>query len=77
MIVAPAATKAETTPQCAQDWQKAEAQALAADGDKSDELREAGYQAYRRCFAAQAPRRSSFPALTRQAQALIDLLPKK
>jgi hypothetical protein len=76
VIVAPAAVKAETTPQCAQGWKKAEAQAEKAEGDKGEQLREAGYQAYRRCFAAQAPRQGYFPALKRQAQALIDALPQ-
>jgi hypothetical protein len=75
VVVAPAAAKAETTPQCAQGWKKAEKQALQAEGDKSDELREEAYQAYRRCFAAQAPRRSYFAALTKQAQAFVGMLP--
>lgn len=77
VIVAPAAAKAETTPQCVQGWQKAEAQAEKAEGDKGDQLREDGYRAYRRCFAAQAPRQSSFPALTKQAQSIIELLSKQ
>ena len=76
VIVAPAAAKAETTPQCVQGWKKAEAQAEKAESDKGDQLREEGYRAYRRCFAAQAPRRSYFPALVKQAQALIDALPR-
>jgi hypothetical protein len=77
VIVAPAAAKAETTPQCLQGWKKAEAQAEKAESDKGDQLREAGYRTYRRCFAAQAPRRGYFPALVKQAQALIDALPKQ
>lgn len=77
VIVASAAAKAETTPQCVQSWKRAEAQAEKAASDKGDQLREAGYRAYRRCFAAQAPRQSYFPALRKQAQALIDELPAK
>jgi hypothetical protein len=77
VIVASAAAKAETAPQCVQGWKKAEAQAEKADSDKGDQLRDAGYRAYRRCFAAQAPRRSYFAALVKQAQALIDALPKR
>ena len=76
VIVAPAAVEAKTTPQCVQGWKKAEKQAEKADSDKGDQLREAGYRAYRRCFAAQAPRRSYFPALAKQAQTLIDALPR-
>jgi hypothetical protein len=76
VIVAPAAAKAETTPQCAQGWKKAEAQAEKAESDKGNQLREDGYRAYRSCFAAQAPRRGYFPALIKQAQTLIDVLPK-
>jgi hypothetical protein len=75
VIVAPVAVEAETTPQCAQAWKKIEAKA--AKVTDSSELTERGYQAYLRCFAAQAPRRGYFPTLTKQAQALIDALPKQ
>jgi hypothetical protein len=76
VIVAPAAVEAKTTPQCLQGWKKVEKQAETADSDKGDQLREAGYRAYRRCFAAQAQRQGFFPALKKQARALIDLLPQ-
>ncbi len=77
VIVTTAAAKAETTPQCVQAWKQAEAQADKAGTDKGDQLRETGYRAYRRCFAAQAPRQGWFSGLTKQAQALIDGLPTK
>ena len=74
VIVARAAVAAPTTPQCVHAWKTAEAQALRAP-EKTDELSEQAYRAYLGCFAAQAPRRSYFPALVKQAQALIDALP--
>lgn len=77
VIVAPAAATAATTRQCAQGWQKAEKQALQDQSDKASERREEAYRAYRGCFAAQAPRQSYFAALTKQAQALVDILPKQ
>jgi hypothetical protein len=77
VIVAPVAVAARTTPQCVQGWKRAEKQAdRAAQSDQGEQLRDAGYQAYRRCFATQAPRQGYFPALVKQAQALIDALPK-
>jgi hypothetical protein len=60
-----------------QAWKKAEKHAEKAGSDKGDQLRDAGYRAYRRCFAAQAARQSYFPALVKQAQALVDALPQK
>ncbi len=75
VIVAPAAVKAETSSQCAQGWKKAEQQASRDEPDKADELRGAGYRAYLRCFAAQAPQRGYLAALMKQAQALIDAMP--
>jgi hypothetical protein len=45
--------------------------------DESDELTEQTYGAYRVCFAAQAPKRGYFPALTKQAQAMINMLSKQ
>ena len=78
VIVAPIAVAAKTTPQCVQGWKTVEKQAeRAAQSDQGEQLRDAGYQAYRRCFAAQAPRQGYFPALVKQAQALIDTLPTK
>jgi len=77
VIVAPAAVEAKTTPQCLQGWKKAEKQAETADTERGEQLRDAGYRAYRRCFAAQAQRQGWFPALKKQAQALIDALPKR
>jgi len=76
VIVAPAAATVEAAPQCVQAWKKAEKQALQKP-DRYDELSEEAYRAYRRCFAAQAPQRRYFPAIVRQAQALIDALPTK
>jgi hypothetical protein len=77
VIVAPTAVEAKTTAQCVQAWKKAERQADNAQSDKGEQLRDAGYLAYRRCFAAQAPRQGYFPALVKQAQALIEGLPTK
>jgi len=77
VIVASAAVAAKTTPQCVQDWRKAEKQADKAQGDKGEQLRDAGYAAYRRCFAAQAPRQGYFATVVKQVQALIDALPAK
>lgn len=75
VIVAPAAVEAGTTPQCAQAWKKVEAKA--AKASDPEQLTERGYRAYLRCFAAQAPSRGYFPALTKQAQALVDALSKQ
>jgi hypothetical protein len=77
VLVAPAAVEAKTTPQCVQAWKKAEKHAEKARSDKGEQLRDAGYRTYRRCFAAQAARQSYFPALVKQAQALVDALPQK
>lgn len=76
VIVAPVAATAATTPQCVQSWKTAEERAQHAEGDKGEGLRDVGYRDYLRCFAAQAPRRGYFPALTKQAQGLIDMLPR-
>jgi hypothetical protein len=75
VVLTPAAAKAETSPQCEQTWKKAEERARQAQSDKSDKLTEEAYRAYRLCFAAQAPRSGYFAAITKQAQALIDMLP--
>ncbi|SRR6266545_2812940 len=44
---------------------------------ESEQGREDGDRAYRRCFAAHAKLESAFPALVKRAQGLIDALPKK
>jgi hypothetical protein len=75
VIVARAAVAAASTPQCVRAWKAAEAQAFRAP-ETSDELTEQAYRAYLGCFAAQAPRRGYFAALTKQAQGLIETLPK-
>jgi hypothetical protein len=78
VAVAPTNVKIGAAPTCAQNWKKAEKQAqAAADVDKGEAIREAGYDAYRRCFAAQAPRQSYFAAVVKQAQGLVDKLPTK
>jgi hypothetical protein len=77
VIVAPAAVKARTMPQCLQDWKTAEQQADKAESDEGSQLREVGYSAYRACFAAQAQRQGVLALLAKQAQALIDALPTK
>jgi hypothetical protein len=77
VVSAPAAVAVGGAPACAQAWERDQKQALAADGDRSEELQDEAYRAYRRCFAAQATAESYFPALAQQAQALIDMLPTK
>src|SRR5262249_6695245 len=49
-------------------------QALA---DKVTRLEEEGDRAYPRCFATRARKEAGFAALVRQAQALVDALPKQ
>ena len=73
---APAAAKVGAVPSCVRGWEKAQDRASAARDDKGEALREEGYRAYRRCFAAQATHASYFPALVKQARGLIDILPK-
>ncbi len=77
VVSAPAAATVAAVPTCARSYQEAEKQALAADGDKSDRLREDAYRAFRRCFAAQATHESYFPTLVKQVQGLVDVLPAK
>jgi hypothetical protein len=80
LFVAVASTnvKIGAAPTCAQNWKKAEKQAeAAADVDKGEAIREAGYDAYRHCFAAQAPRQSYFAAVVKQVQGLVDKLSQK
>ncbi len=75
MVLAPANAKITAVRTCVQDWAKVEKQAFGAEPDKSDEIREEGYRAYRRCFAGEAPHESYFPALVKQAKALVEKLP--
>jgi hypothetical protein len=77
VVSAPAAAAVDGVPACAQAWERDQKQALAAEGDRSEELQDEAYGTYRRCFAAQATTESYFPALAKQAQALVDMLPAK
>jgi hypothetical protein len=84
IVVAPAGAKVGAIPDCDKIWQKASKQAekMAHAGpdpqvERFDKLREDGDRAFRRCFAARAPQESYFPALVKQAQGLIDELPRK
>jgi hypothetical protein len=45
--------------------------------DASTQLEDEGDRAYRQCFARRAPQERFFAALTKQAQALVDVLPKR
>src|SRR5262249_44806632 len=60
VAVAPTNLKIGAAPTCAQNWAKAEKRAQSTNGDKGEAIREAGYDAYRRCFATQAPRQGYF-----------------
>jgi hypothetical protein len=75
VVSAPAAVAVGGAPACAEAWERDEKQARAADGDRSEELLDEAYRTYRKCFAAQAT--TDFPALAKQAQALVDMLPAK
>jgi hypothetical protein len=43
--------------------------------DKSTQAEEQGDAAYRQCYGAQAPKESFFPAVIKQAQKLVDMMP--
>jgi hypothetical protein len=88
VVSAPASAKIEPMPACLKIWETATRKAAAAQkayvasqlkdeklSEQSTRLEEQGDAAFRRCFAQQAKGHRSFPALTRQAQALVDLLP--
>jgi hypothetical protein len=77
VATAPADVKIGAAPACARGWTKAEEKAMSAGSDKGETIRDAGYDAYRRCFAVQAPRQSYFAAVVKQAQGLVDKLPTK
>jgi hypothetical protein len=84
IVIAPADAKVGGMPDCDKIWQKASKQAEeAADAgtgpqvETFDKLREDGDRAFRRCFAARAPREGYFPALVKQARGLISMLPLK
>jgi hypothetical protein len=75
IVIAPADAKVGGLPDCDKIWQKASKQAddaahagIDAQVAKFDKLREDGDRAFRRCFAARAPRESYFPALVKGAQ---------
>jgi hypothetical protein len=76
VVSAPAGATISAVPKCARSYEKAEKQARATAGDKSEQLAEEAYRAYRQCFAAQARSASYFPVILKQAQALVDTLPK-
>jgi hypothetical protein len=84
IVIAPAGAKVGGMPDCDKIWQKASRQAeeaahagTGAQVGTFDKLREDGDRGFRRCFAARAPRESYFPALVKQAQGLINMLPPK
>ena len=69
-------TKIGPFPPCETLWQQAEEKAKKSSG-KSMEIEDAGYAAFRRCFAQHAPREKGFADLVRQAQDIVDKLPAK
>lgn len=77
VVTAPSAATVTAAPTCAQGWNRTEKQTASAGADKEEALRESGYDAYRRCFAAQVPRQSYFAAVVKQAQGLIDVVAQK
>jgi len=90
VAVAPAQAKVSAIAACDQVWKDLEkaAERLLAQYDQTEPKNEKLYdkytkaqenndRAYRACFAAHAKGESFFPALVRQAQALVDALPKR
>ncbi len=90
VAVAPAQAKVGAIAACDQVWKDLEraAERLLAQYDQTEPKNEKLYdkytkaqenndRAYRACFAAHAKGESFFPALVRQAQALVDALPKR
>lgn len=87
VAIAPLDAKIEAIPACTAIWDAAKKKldALAATpnsktadpGEAANEIREAADQAYRRCFAEEVKAASFFAAVTREAQQLIDTLPKR
>jgi hypothetical protein len=84
IVIAPAGAKVGGMPDCDKIWQKASRQAedaahagAGAQVETFDKLREDRDRAFRRCFAARAPRESYFPVLVKQGQGLINMLPPK
>lgn len=80
----PAGAKIGPFPTCQAVWDKADRRAnevyeRASSKPKvvldTAKLREEGAAAFRRCFAAQAPKEKGFADLVRQAQAIVDGLP--
>ena len=90
VVSAPANAKIDAMPACEQIWQEAvrkssEAQDAYAASEPKDEklseqatrLEEEGDAAFHRCFAQRAKGQGYLAALTRRAQALVDLLPAR
>jgi hypothetical protein len=90
LVTTPAAAKAGSSAACNSVWKQSEARAQRVldeyqKTDPKDEklfdrythMQEEGEQAYRGCFASRAKGERWFPALVKQAQALIDGLPAK
>ena len=90
ILTAPTIAKIDPIPVCEAIWQdlvKRGETPLAAyyASDSKDEtlfddyirLQSEGVAAFHRCYAAQAAKQPFFAAVTRQAQALVDLLPTK
>ena len=75
VVRVPAAAKIGPFPACKAVWDQFRKRAeAAADGMP---IENAGYAAFRRCFAERAPRENGFADLVRQAQDIADKLPAK
>ncbi len=90
IATAPAEARVDRNAECEKIWELANGQAQAVlesygrSAPKDDKLfeqysrlRDNGDLAFRQCFGIQARTQSYFPALVRQAQALVDALPAK
>jgi hypothetical protein len=87
VAIAPLGAKIEAIPACTAIWDAAKEKINALDaasssttanpGEDANAIREAADQAYRHCFAEKVKAASFFVAVTREAQHVIDTLPKR
>ena len=67
--------RVEHIPACVREWDAFERRSRqAAPGKGSSQLEEEGFEAYRKCWVRSLRDQPAFPALRRQAQAIVDRL---